>query len=67
MYKIIKKVGGRKMLVILFSCIVLFMGFLFMQKNIEHYKIFCGSVVAICTGFIIGNAAEHKYNNIPPG
>ncbi len=63
MFKIIGKLGGRKMFIILFSCLILLVGYFIMQNNIEHYKIFGGSVVAIATGYIIGNAASHKYNN----
>ena len=66
MFKMVEKIGGRKVVVMVLSCLMLLAGFFLMQKNLECYKVYCGSVVAICSAFIVGNSIEHKYNSGPP-
>lgn len=68
MFKIIEKIGGRKVFIILISFIILMIGFFLMKSDIAHYQTFCTAIVSISTGLIVGNVFEHKYNspaNIP--
>jgi len=66
MFNIINKIGGRKVVIILFSSVILMVGFFLMQEHLSHYQAFCAAIVSISIGFIGGNALSHKYNNNIP-
>lgn len=61
MFKIIEKIGGRKVFIFILSISALTSGF-FVITDRSSYKVFCGSVVAVLTMFNAGNVFEHKYN-----